>query len=188
MTATNKIIIITGLFLISGCQQIQSGINGIDSSIQSLNQKLSHNSDDKNINKSEDFTTAQSINGLKEICTNYAGNPMNAEKKWIGKTISMRNAKIIRVSEFNSAKTMGANVHSEYGILFKTTDTNKCMGRLHIKYYSGLENDVMRLKKGSPINFSAKVNAFYDLNNWSEYTATEGSSTVVDLTGLISNQ
>lgn len=188
MTATNKIIIITGLFLISGCQQIQSGISGIDSSIQSLNQKLSHNSDDKNIDKSEDFTTAQSISGLKEICKDYTGNKMYAEKKWIGKTISMRNAKIIRVSEFNSAKTMGANVHSEYGILFKTTDTNKCMGRLHIKYYPDLENDIMRLKKGSSVNFSAKVNGFSDLSNWSEYTSSQGSPTVVDLTGVISNQ
>lgn len=188
MTATNKIIIITGLFLISGCQQIQRGINGIDSSIQSLNQKLSHNSDDKNINKSEDFTTTQSINGLKEICTDYTGNTMYAEKKWIGKTISMRNAKIIRVSEFNSAKTMGANVHSEYGILFKTSGTNKCLGRLHIRYYSGLENDIMRLKKGGSVDLSAKVNGFSDLSNWSEYTSSEGSPTVVDLTGVISNQ
>lgn len=188
MTATNKIIIITGLFIISGCQQIQSGINGINSSIQSLNQKLSHKSDDKNINKSEDFTTAQSISGLKEICKDYTGNTMYAEKKWIGKTISMRNAQIIRVSEFNSAKTMGANVHSEYGILFKTTDTKKCMGRLHIKYHPGLENDAMRLKKESSVNFSAKVNGFSDLSNWSEYTSSEGSSTVVDLTGEISNQ
>ena len=188
MSLTNKMIIIAGLILISGCQQIQSGINGIDSSIQSLKKKLSHNSDDKKINKSEEFTIAQSISGLKEICTDYTGNPMYAEKKWTKKTISIKNAKIIRVSEFNSAKTMGANVHSEYGILFKTSGTNKCLGRLHIRYYSGLENDIMRLKKGGYVDLSAKVNGFSDLSNWSEYTSSEGSPTVVDLTGVISNQ
>lgn len=187
MSSTNKFILITGLFLVSGCQQLQSSVNGIDSSIQSLNQKLSSNSDDKKINKSEDFTSAQSISGLKEICTDYTGNLMYAEKKWTGKTISIKNAKIIRVSEFNSAKTMGANVHSEYGILFKTTDTNKCLGRLHIQYYSGLENGIMRLKKGGSVDLSAKVNGFSDLSNWSEYTSSEGSPTVVDLTGVISN-
>ncbi|MEI2605281.1 hypothetical protein V8O11_15950 [Erwinia aphidicola] len=187
MSSTNKMTIIAGLFLVSGCQQLQSGINGIDSSIQSLNQKLSHSTDDNKINKTEDFTTAQSINGLKEICKDYTKNQMYAEKKWTGKTISIKNAKIIRASEFNSAKTMGANVHGEYGILFKTTDTNKCMGRLHIKYYSGLENDIMRLKKGSSVDLSAKFNGFTDLSNWSEYTSSEGSPTVVDLTGVISN-
>ena len=51
MSSTKKIIIVTGLFLISGCQQLQSGINGIDSSIESLNQKLSPNSDNKKTNK-----------------------------------------------------------------------------------------------------------------------------------------
>ena len=188
MSSTNKMTIIAGLFLVSGCQELQSGINGIDFSIQSLNQKLSPNSvktETKELNK---YSSAMSVNGLKEICADYTGNAMYAEKKWTGKAISIKNAKIIRVSEFNSARTMGANVHGEYGIIFKTTDTNKCLGRLHIRYYSGLENDIMRLKKGSSVDLSAKFNGFTDLSNWSEYTATEGSSTVVDLTGVISNQ
>ncbi|MBK0099238.1 hypothetical protein IBT49_24870 [Erwinia sp. S63] len=181
-------IIIAGLFLISGCQQLPIGINAIDSSIQSLNQKLSPNSDDKKINKSEDFTTAQRLNGLKEICTDYTNNQKFAEKKWTGKTISIKNGKIIRASEFNSAKTLDANVHGEYGILFKTSDTNKFLARLHIQYHSGLENDIMRLKKVDSVNLSAKNNGFSALSNWSEYTSSEGSPTVVDLTGVISNQ
>ncbi|WP_162550765.1 hypothetical protein [Klebsiella variicola] len=187
MPSTNKIIIITGLFLISGCQQLQSGINGIDSSIQSFNQKLSPNSDKSETKEVNNYSSAISVDGLKEICKDYTNNQMYAKKKWTGKTISIKNAKIIRASEFNSAKTMGANVHGEYGILFKTTDTNKCMGRLHIKYYSGLENDIMRLKKGSSVDLSAKFNGFSDLSNWSEYSSSEGSPTVVDLTGVISN-
>lgn len=187
MASIKKIIIVTGLFLITGCQQLQSGINGIDSSIESLNNKLSPTDNNKKTIENEDFSTAKSIHGLKEICTDYTGNAMYTEKKWTGKNISIKNAKIIRVSEFNSAKTLGANVHGEYGILFKTSDTNKCLGRLHIKYYSGLENDIMRLQKGSSVDLSAKINGFSDLSNWSEYTATEGSSTFVDLTGVISN-
>lgn len=90
MSSTNKMIIIAGLFLVSGCQQLQSGI---DSSIQSLNQKLSPNSNDKKIYKSEDFATAQRLNGLKEICTDYTNNQNFAEKKWSGKPSLLRMAK-----------------------------------------------------------------------------------------------
>ncbi|WP_455820549.1 hypothetical protein [Pseudomonas cerasi] len=185
MFLTNKMTIIAGLFLVSGCQELQSGINGIDSSIQSFNQKLSPNSVKSETKEVNNYSSAMSVNGLKEICADYTGNAMYAEKKWTGKAISIKNAKIIRVSEFNSARTMGANVHGEYGILFKTSDTNKCLARLHIQYYSGLENDIMKMKKGDSVNLSAKINDFSSLSNWSENTATEGNSTVVDLTGVI---
>ncbi|WP_261641529.1 hypothetical protein [Erwinia mallotivora] len=183
-TKISAVILIN--LLISGCQQFQSGVNSIDSSIKSLNEKLppkkdNYISNDKNLS----ISSAKALSGLGKICSDYDSNTTMSEKKWTSQVVRIQNVIILRVSEFNSARTLGANIHGEYGILFRTSDTIKCMGVLHIQYYAGLENDIAKYKKDETISVIAKINSFSDVSNWSQYTESQNFTTVIDLTGVV---
>ncbi|CCP02448.1 hypothetical protein BN439_1369 [Erwinia amylovora Ea644] len=177
--------LILGILFISGCQQFQSGINSIDSSIKSFNEKLTQKKKDSINNQNISLSSAIEVSGLSKICSDYHSNTAMSEKKWTGQVIRIQNAKILRVSEFNSAKTLGADTHGEYGILFRTTDTKKCMGVLHIQYYDGLENDIASFKKDELIAITAKISSISDVSNWSQYTESQNFTTVIDLTGIV---
>lgn len=174
------------LFL-SGCQQIESGVNTIDSSIKSLNENLSTSKKTKTQDSGQDIvlSSAKAVSGLGKICSDYDSNTTMSEKKWTGQVVKIQNVKILRVSEFNSAKTLGADTHGEYGILFRTTDSKKCMGVLHIQYYDGLESDIASFKKDELITVTAKISSFSDVSNWSQYTESLNFATVIDFTGIV---
>lgn len=188
-TTFKKVAPLFFLFTLTGCQQLQDGVKSIDSSINDLNNKMrgTTGSAVKSPKTNDlDLSNASMISGLGSICTDYEGNSMSASKKWENKIVSIRQAKLIKVTEFNSAKTMGADVHGEYGVLFTTRDTNKCIGTFHIEYYAGLENDILKYKKGDVVNLTGKIVELTTASNWSEYKATSGDSIVVKLTGSIS--
>lgn len=188
-TTFKKVAPLFFLFTLTGCQQLQDGVKSIDSSINDLNNKMRGTtvSAVKSPKTNDlDLSNASMISGLGSICTDYEGNSMSASKKWENKIVSIRQAKLIKVTEFNSAKTMGADVHGEYGVLFTTRDTNKCIGTFHIEYYAGLENDILKYKKGDVVNLTGKIVELTTASNWSEYKATSGDSIVVKLTGSIS--
>lgn len=188
-TTFKKIVPVLFLLTLTGCQQLQDGVKSINSSINDFNKKMtgttggSAKSQQTNV---LDLSNASTIAGLGSICSDYEGNSMSASKKWENKVVSIRQAKLIKVTEFNSAKTMGADVHGDYGVLFTTRDTNKCIGTFHIEYYVGLENDILKYKKGDVVNLTGKIVELTTASNWSEYKATTGDSIVVKLTGSIS--
>ncbi|AVG78113.1 hypothetical protein [Pantoea ananatis] len=187
MLNKEKLLVALIAIFLSGCQKIESGVNTIDSSIKSLNEKLSPSKKSKTQDSGQKIESSSSkvVSGLGKICSDYDSNTTMSEKKWTGQVVKIQNAKIVRVSEFNSAKTLGAKVHGEYGILFRTTDTRKCMGVLHIQYYDGLENDIASFKKDEVIAVTAKISSFSDISNWSQYTESHNFTTVIDLTGIV---
>ena len=188
MLNKEKLLVTLIALFLSGCQQFESGVNTIDSSIKSLNKKLTPSKKIKTQDSGQkiEFSSSKVVSGLGKICSDYNSNTTMSEKKWTGQVVRIQNAKILRVSEFNSAKTLGADTHGEYGILFRTTDTKKCMGVLHIQYYDGLEKDIASFKKDELITVTAKIGSFSDVSNWSQYTESQNFTTVIDLTGVVS--
>ncbi|MDE8558836.1 hypothetical protein [Pantoea vagans] len=187
MLNKEKMLVALITLFLSGCQQIESGVNTIDTSIKSLNENLSTSKKTKTQDSGQNIalSSTRSVSGLGKICSEYDSNTTISEKKWTGQVVRIQNAKILRVSEFNSAKTLGADTHGEYGILFRTTDSKKCMGVIHIQYYDGLESDIARFKKDELITVTAKISSFSDVSNWSQYTESQNFTTVVDLTGIV---
>lgn len=188
-TTFKKIVPVLFLLTLTGCQQLQDGVKSINSSINDFNKKMTGTTGGSAKYQQTnvlDLSNASTIAGLGSICSDYEGNSMSASKKWENKVVSIRQAKLIKVTEFNSAKTMGADVHGDYGVLFTTRDTNKCIGTFHIEYYAGLENDILKYKKGDVVNLTGKIVELTTASNWSEYKATTGDSIVVKLTGSIS--
>jgi len=187
MLNKEKMLVALITLFLSGCQQIESGVNTINSSIKSLNENSSTNKKIKTQDSGQNIllSSAKAVSGLGKICSDYDSNTTMSEKNWTGQVVTIQNAKIVRVSKFNSAKTLGAKVHGEYGILFRTTDTRKCMGVLHIQYYDGLESDIASFKKDELIAVTAKISSFSDVSNWSQYTESQNFTTVIDLTGIV---
>ncbi|MGX9315454.1 hypothetical protein ACWXWE_22300 [Pantoea ananatis] len=176
------------LLTLTACQQFQDGVKNIDSSINDFNKKMTGtvgNSVKSQQKNTPDLSNSSVVGGLGAICSDYEGNAMAATKKWENRVISLKQAKLIKVTEFNSAKTLGANVHGEYGVLFSTRDTEKCTGTFHIEYYTGLENDILKYKKGDIVNLTGKIVELTTASNWSEYKATTGDSVVVKMTGSV---
>ncbi|EBC0167557.1 hypothetical protein CR770_25580, partial [Salmonella enterica] len=78
------------LVFLSGCQQLNEGVNSvnvaINSSLSSLNSTV-----DKALGVSasgQDSGPATPITGLGAVCKDYEENAMAAEKKWTGKRIT----------------------------------------------------------------------------------------------------
>lgn len=177
------------LLTLTACQQFQDGVKNIDSSITDFNKKMNGATGSSSASQQAtavDLSNPTAIGGLGAICSDYEGNAMAANKEWQNKVVSLKQVNLIKVSEFNSAKTLGANVHGEYGVLFSTRDTNKCIGTFHIEYYYGLENDILKYKKGDRVNLTGKIVELTTADNWSEYKATAGDSVVVKMTGSLS--
>lgn len=179
------------LLTLTACQQLQDGVKSIDASISSLNSKLSG----KQVNSASgsekvtqenaiNFASATSVRGLGPICADYENNPLAAET-WLNKTVTIRNARLINVSEFRSAKTLGAKVHGEYGFLIRTKDTSKCMATVNIQYYDGLEKDILKYKKGDSVNLTAVINAFDNVSNYTEFQESTGTTAMIRMTGIV---
>lgn len=153
------------LVFLSGCQQLNEGVNSvnvaINSSLSSLNSTV-----DKALGVSasgQDSGPATPITGLGAVCKDYEENAMAAEKNWTGKRISITNATVLEVTKGRSASDMMTGMPKSapnYYLLFKTTDTSYCGGMVWLDYYSGIDNAVLTYKKGQKVSVTGTVNNF----------------------------
>ncbi|HEN3580790.1 TPA: hypothetical protein U5D98_004073 [Yersinia enterocolitica] len=151
---------------LSGCQQLNEGVNkvngAINTSLSSLNGTV-----DNALGLStakQDTGPTSSVAGLGPVCKDYEENTMAAEKKWTGKRISIANAIVLEVTKGRSASDMMSGMekaaHANYYLLFKTSDTNYCGGMVWINYYSGLDDAVLTYKKGRKVSITGTINNF----------------------------
>lgn len=151
---------------LSGCQQLNEGVNkvngAINTSLSSLNGTV-----DNALGLStakQDTGPASSVAGLAPVCKDYEENAMAAEKKWTGKRISIANAIVLEVTKGRSASDMMTGMekaaHANYYLLFKTSDTDYCGGMVWINYYSGLDDAVLTYKKGQKVSITGTINNF----------------------------
>ncbi|MBM2961931.1 hypothetical protein JRC13_28120 [Escherichia coli] len=153
------------LVFLSGCQQLNEGVNSvngaINSSLASLNSTV-----DKALRVSasgQDSGPATSITGLGAVCKDYEENAMAAEKKWTGKRIAITNATVLEVTKGRSASDMMTGMPKSapnYYLLFKTADTSYCGGMVWLDYYSGIDDAVLTYKKGQKVSVTGTVNNF----------------------------
>uniref|UniRef100_UPI000CDA0045 hypothetical protein n=1 Tax=Escherichia coli TaxID=562 RepID=UPI000CDA0045 len=143
MKGHNFLPLAISLVFLSGCQQLNEGVNSvngaINSSLASLNSTV-----DKALRVSasgQDSGPATSITGLGADCKNYEENAMAAEKKWTGKRIAITNATVLEVTKGRSASDMMTGMPKSapnYYLLFKTADTSYCGGVGWLENYSGI--------------------------------------------------
>ena len=165
MKGHNLLPLAVSLVFLSGCQQLNDGVNSvngaINSSLSSLNSTV-----DKALGVSasgQDSGPATSITGLGAVCKDYEENAMAAEKKWTGKRISIANATVLEVTKGRSASDMMTGMPKSapnYYLLFKTTDTSYCGGMVWLDYYSGIDDAVLTYKKGQKVSVTGTINNF----------------------------
>ncbi|WFW59012.1 hypothetical protein NFJ76_14615 [Citrobacter freundii] len=165
MKGHNFLPLVVSLAFLTGCQQLNDGVNSvngaINSSLSSLNSTV-----DKALGGSasgQDSGPATSITGLGAVCKDYEENAMAAEKKWTGRRISITNATVLEVTKGRSASDMMTGMPKSapnYYLLFKTTDTSYCGGMAWLDYYSGIDDAVLTYKKGQKVSVTGTVNNF----------------------------
>ncbi|HII3146658.1 TPA: hypothetical protein ACY3HI_005116 [Citrobacter braakii] len=165
MKGHNFLPLAVSLVFLSGCKQLNDGVNSvngaINSSLSSLNSTV-----DKALGVSasgQDSGPATSITGLGAVCKDYEENAMAAEKKWTGKRISITNATVLEVTKGRSASDMMTGMTKSvpnYYLLFKTSDTSYCGGMVWLDYYSGIDDAVLTYKKGQKVSVTGTVNNF----------------------------
>lgn len=165
MKGHNFLPLAISLVFLSGCQQLNEGVNSvngaINSSLASLNSTV-----DKALRVSasgQDSDPATSITGLGAVCKDYEENAMAAEKKWTGKRIAITNATVLEVTKGRSASDMMTGMPKSapnYYLLFKTADTSYCGGMVWLDYYSGIDDAVLTYKKGQKVSVTGTVNNF----------------------------
>ncbi|MBJ8869721.1 hypothetical protein I5421_05160 [Citrobacter braakii] len=165
MKGHNFLPLVVSLAFLTGCQQLNDGVNSvngaINSSLSSLNSTV-----DKALGVSasgQDSGPATSITGLGAVCKDYEENAMAAEKKWTGKRISITNATVLEVTKGRSASDIMTGMPKSapnYYLLFKTADTSYCGGMVWLEYYSGLDDAVLSYKKGQKVSVTGTVNNF----------------------------
>ncbi|QIP56514.1 hypothetical protein [Hafnia alvei] len=165
MKGHNFLPLVVSLALLTGCQQLNDGVNSvngaINSSLSSLNSAVG-----KTLSASgstQSFGPASSVSGLGPVCKDYKENAMAAEKKWTGKTISITNAAVLEVTKGRSASDMMTGMPKSapsYYLLFKTADTSYCGGMVWLDYYSGLDDAALTYKKGQKVSVTGTVNNF----------------------------
>ncbi|HDW1391259.1 TPA: hypothetical protein RK250_004889 [Klebsiella oxytoca] len=153
------------LVFLSGCQQLNEGVNSVNVAINSSLSSLNSTAD-KALGVSasgQDSGPATPITGLGAVCKDYEENAMAAEKNWTGKRISITNATVLEVTKGRSASDMMTGMPKSapnYYLLFKTTDTSYCGGMVWLDYYSGIDNAVLTYKKGQKVSVTGAVNNF----------------------------
>lgn len=166
MKVRKMIPLLLSAAVMSGCQQLNDGVNSvngaINSSLSSLNSAV-----DKTLGVSgstQSSGPASSVAGLGPVCKDYEENAMAAEKSWTGKRISIANATVLEATKGRSASDMMTGMekaaHANYYLLFKTSDTSYCGGMVWIKYYSGLDDAVLTYKKGQKVSITGTINNF----------------------------
>lgn len=133
MKGHNFLPLAISLVFLSGCQQLNEGVNSvngaINSSLSSLNSTV-----DKALGgtaTTQSLGPVSSVSGLGAVCKDYEENAMAAEKKWTGKRISITNSTVLEVTKGRSASDMMTGMpksNPNYYLLFKTADTSYCGG------------------------------------------------------------
>lgn len=137
---------------LTGCQQLNDGVNtingAISSSLSSVGKALGGTA------TTQSLGPVSSVSGLGAVCKDYEENAMAAEKKWTGKRISIINATVLEVTKGRSASDMMTGMPKtapNYYLLFKTSDTSYCGGMVWLDYYSGIDDAVLTYKKGQKV-------------------------------------
>lgn len=161
MKGHNFLPLAVSLVFLSGCQQLNDGVNtvngAISSSLSSVGKALG------GTDSTQSLGPVSSVSGLGAVCKDYEENAMAAEKKWTGKRISIANATVLEVTKGRSASEMMTGMPKSapnYYLLFKTADTSYCGGMVWINYYSGIDNAVLTYKKGQKVSVTGTVNNF----------------------------
>lgn len=104
MKGHNFLPLAVSLVFLSGCQQLNDGVNtvngAISSSLSSVSKALGGTA------TTQSFGPVSSVSGLGAVCKDYEENAMAAEKKWTGKRISITNATVLEVTKGRSASDM----------------------------------------------------------------------------------
>lgn len=165
MKGHNFLPLVVSLALLTGCQQLNDGVNSvngaINSSLSSLNSAVGKTLSASGSTQSSG--PASSVAGLGPVCKDYEENAMAAEKKWTGKTISITKATVLEVTKGRSASDMMTGIPKSalsYYLLFKTADTSYCDGMVWLDYYSGLDDAALTYKKGQKVSVTGTVNNF----------------------------
>lgn len=161
MKGHNFLPLAVSLVFLSGCQQLNDGVNtvngAISSSLSSVGKALGGTA------TTQSLGPVSSVSGLGAVCKDYEENAMAAEKKWTGKRISIANATVLEVTKSRSASDMMTGMPKSapnYYLLFKTADTSYCGGMVWLDYYSGLDDAVLTYKKGQKVSVTGTVNNF----------------------------
>ncbi|WBU48826.1 hypothetical protein PF050_20615 [Kosakonia pseudosacchari] len=161
MKGHNFLPLAASLVFLSGCQQLNDGVNtvngAISSSLSSVGKVLGGTATTQNLGP------VSSVSGLGAVCKDYEENAMAAEKKWTGKRIAITNATVLEVTKGRSASDMMTGMpksNPNYYLLFKTADTNYCGGMVWLDYYSGIDDAVLTYKKGQKVSVTGTVNNF----------------------------
>ncbi len=165
MKGHNFLPLALSMVFLSGCQQLNEGVNSVNGAINSSLSSLSSavGKTPSVSGSTQSSGPASSVAGLGPICKDYEENAMAAEKKWTGKRISIANATVLEVTKGRSASDMMTGMPKtapNYYLLFKTADTSYCGGMVWINYYSGLDDDVLTYKKGQKVSVTGTVNNF----------------------------
>ena len=165
MKGHNFLPLAISLVFLSGCQQLNEGVNSvngaINSSLSSLNSTV-----DKALGgtaTTQSLGPVSSVSGLGAVCKDYEENAMAAEKKWTGKRISITNSTVLEVTKGRSASDMMTGMpksNPNYYLLFKTADTSYCGGMVWLDYYSDIDDAVRTYKKGQKVSITGTVNNF----------------------------
>lgn len=146
---------------LTGCQQLNDGVNtingAISSSLSSVGKALGGTA------TTQSLGPVSSVSGLGAVCKDYEENAMAAEKKLTGKRISIANATVLEVTKGRSASDMMTGMPMStpnYYLLFKTADTSYCGGMVWLDYYSGIDDAVLTYKKGQKVSVTGTVNNF----------------------------
>ncbi|MCK7132979.1 hypothetical protein [Enterobacter bugandensis] len=161
MKGHNFLPLAVSLVFLSGCQQLNDGVNtvngAISSSLSSVGKALGGTA------TTQSLGPVSSVSGLGAVCKDYEEDAMAAEKKWTGKRISITNATVLEFTKGRSASYMMTGMPMStpnYYLLFKTADTSYCGGMVWIDYYSGLDDAVLTYKKGQKVSVTGTVNNF----------------------------
>ncbi|EEW9263041.1 TPA: hypothetical protein MYP99_005088 [Citrobacter freundii] len=161
MKGHNFLPLAVSLVFLSGCQQLNDGVNtvngAISSSLSSVGKALGGTA------TTQSLGPVSSVSGLGAVCKDYEENAMAAEKKWTGKRISIANATVLEVTKGRSASDMMTGMPKSapnYYLLFKTADTSYCGGMVWLDYYYGLDDAVLTYKKGQKVSVTGTVNNF----------------------------
>lgn len=165
MKGHNFLPLVVSLAFLTGCQQLNDGVNSvngaINSSLSSLNSAVGKTLSASGSTQSSGPTS--SVAGLGPVCKDYEENSMAAEKKWTGKRIAITNATVLEVTKGRSASDMMTGMPKStpnYYLLFKTADTSYCGGMVWLDYYSGIDDAVLTYKKGQKVSVTGTVNNF----------------------------
>ncbi|MCY1686792.1 hypothetical protein [Yersinia enterocolitica] len=161
MKGHNLLPLAVSLVFLSGCQQLNDGVNtvngAVSSSLYSVGKALGATA------TTQSLGPVSSVSGLGAVCKDYEENAMAAEKKWTGKRIAITNATVLEVTKGRSASDMMTGMpksNPNYYLLFKTADTSYCGGMVWLDYYSGIDDAVLTYKKGQKVSVTGSVNNF----------------------------